>query len=218
MTIKQPKSGQTCKKAMANRFKTNRVIRCEHDESKSTGCQCSKFAERIAAEMNTAKNELLPLTPSCGENGQNNQEMENWQLHCDRNGNGLIEDGEVVETVKVITKPNSNYCKVKKTVSAGLKCTKPPSTGCLCENFWDTVNYEKEFKKEAKRGIKIEVECLSGNTVFDRWRITALKNGVLCSRTKKVTLKHNNELPVCGRKLVSSVKNFVKEDGFAESC
>ena len=51
--------------------------------------------------MNTAKNELLPLTPSCGENGQNNQEMENWQLHCDRNGNGLIEDGEVVETVKV---------------------------------------------------------------------------------------------------------------------
>ena len=56
---------------------------------------------RIAAEMNTAKNELLPLTPSCGENGQNNQEMENWQLHCDRNGNGLIEDGEVVETVKV---------------------------------------------------------------------------------------------------------------------
>ena len=51
--------------------------------------------------MNTAKNELLPLTPSCGENGQNNQEMENWRLHCDRNGNGLIEDGEVVETVKV---------------------------------------------------------------------------------------------------------------------
>ena len=46
LTIKQPKSGQTCKKAMANRFKTNRVIRCEHDESKYTGCQCSKFAER----------------------------------------------------------------------------------------------------------------------------------------------------------------------------
>ena len=51
--------------------------------------------------MNTAKNELLPLTPSCGDNSKENGEMENWQLHCDRNGNGLVEEGEVLETVKV---------------------------------------------------------------------------------------------------------------------
>ena len=81
---------------------------------------------------------------------------------------------------------------------------------------WKCYNKELLFCEIMNK--KFKVECLSGNTVFDRWRITALKNGVLCSRTKKVTLKHNNELPVCGRKLVSSVKNFVKEDGFAESC
>lgn len=216
--IKQPKNTQTCKKVLAKKFKTNRVIRCEHDESRVTGCQCSENAKQIAQSSNTAKNEKLALTATCGDNRKDMGEMENWNLHCDKNGNGVVDDGEETGTVRVITKPNSNYCKVKKTVSSGFKCTKPPTTSCLCAGYFDTLNYKSEFKKEAKNGITLKVECVNGNSVYDKYRFTAFKNGKECQKQRKVTLKHNNVENTCQRKLLNNLKNFVKEEGFNDSC
>lgn len=216
--IKHPRSNQSCKKALAKQFKTNRVIRCEHDESRYTGCQCSAYAKSIAQASNTAKHEKLALTPSCGDNSREKGEMENWKLHCDKNGNGIVDEGEETGNVRVITKPNSNYCKVKRTVSTGFKCTKPPSTGCLCEGFFETIDFESEFKREAKNGVNFAVECINGNTVFDKWRVTASRNGQQCLRQRKITLKHSNSSATCQRKLLNNIKNFAKADGFLESC
>ena len=176
------------------------------------------FPFRIAQSSNTAKNEKLALTATCGDNRKDMGEMENWNLHCDKNGNGEVDDGEETGTVRVITKPNSNYCKVKKTVSSGFKCTKPPTTSCLCAGYFETLNYKSEFKKEAKNGISLKVECVNGNSVFDKYRFTAFKNGKACQSQRKVTLKHNNVENTCQRKLLNNLKNFVKEEGFIDSC
>lgn len=215
--IKHPKSGQTCKKVLAKNFKTNRNIRCEHDESKFSGCQCSEFAERIASESNTAKNEVLALTAACSKNQDENKEFENWDLHCDRNGNGIVDEDEKTGTVRLITKPNSNYCKIKKTVSSDLKCTKPSTSSCLCEDFFKDIKQPKEFKKEYKNGIKIKVKCISGDSKHDKYKFSATKNGIECE-TEKVSWKHSNVMDTCKRKMLSNVKNFVKKGNFIKNC
>lgn len=218
--IKHPKSDtQTCKKALAKRFKSNREIRCEHDESKSNKCQCAKNADAIAEVSNNAETDSLLLTATCGDNAKTvGKEMENWKIHCDRNGDGIVNDDEEVGNVNVITKANSNYCNVKKTASDVIKCTKLPTSTCLCDTHFETLDFQKLFKQEAKKDISIKVECINGNSIFDKIRITSYKNGKVCSKFKKVQFKHSNVTKTCQRKLLSTVKSFVKEEDLINSC
>lgn len=160
----------------------------------------------------------MALTATCGQNQEENEEMENWTLHCDKNGNGIVDDDEKTGTVRVITKPNSNYCKIKKTVSSGLKCTKLPTSSCLCGRYFEELNQAKEFKKEFKNGVRIKVECVSGNTKYDKYRFSATKNGKECKNSRKVSWKHSNVVSTCTRKLLNNVKNFVKEENFIDNC
>ena len=82
--------------------------------------------------------------------------MENWKIHCDRNGDGIVNDDEEVGNVNVITKANSNYCNVKKTASDVIKCTKLPTSTCLCDTHFETLDFQKLFKQEAKKDISIK--------------------------------------------------------------
>ncbi|CAG5082510.1 Oidioi.mRNA.OKI2018_I69.PAR.g10145.t1.cds [Oikopleura dioica] len=206
--VKQPPSDKTCKKGLAKIFKRNRVIRCEHDESKLTGCQCGEFKDGISKSMNTAKQEKLALTATCANTESAESEIETWKLHCDSNGNGVIDNDEEAKTVSVNTKANEFYCKVKKTISEGLKCSKPAGATCLCDDFWDHFDYEVDFKKEHKKGIKIVTECVSGTE----------KDGKECGISMVKKLKHDNEKERCLSKLKSDIKTFVKENNIAKFC
>ena len=162
----------------------------------------------ISASMNTEKQEKLALTATCANTKSSDSEIETWNLHCDLNGNGVIDKDEVTKTVSVNTKANEFYCKgtarvllrhnpssilVKKTISEGLKCTKPAGATCLCDDFWDHFDYEVDFKKEHKKGIKIVTECISGSLIHDTWRISAVKDGKDCGYSIEKKFKHDNE-------------------------
>ncbi|CBY43311.1 unnamed protein product, partial [Oikopleura dioica] len=218
INIKQPPSDRTCKKNLAKTFKRNRVIRCEHDESKLTGCQCTEFKDSISVSMNTEKQEKLGLTATCANTKSTDSEIETWNLHCDLNGNGVIDKDESTKTVSVNTKANEFYCKVKKTISEGLKCTKLAGATCLCDDFWDHFKYEVDFKKEHKKGIKIVTECISGSLIHDTWRISAVKDGKECGYSMEKKFKHDNEKQRCLSKLKSDIKTFVKEYDIARKC
>ena len=82
---------------------------------------------------------------------------------------------------------------VKKTISEGLKCTKPAGATCLCGDFWDHFDYKVDFKKEHKKGIKIVTECISGSLIHDTWRISAVKDGRDCGISIEKKFKHDNE-------------------------
>ena len=61
--------------------------------------------------MNTAKQEKLDLTATCANTESAESEIETWKLHCDSNGNGIIDNDEEAKTVSVNTKANEFYCK-----------------------------------------------------------------------------------------------------------
>lgn len=95
--------------------------------------------------------------------------------------------------VCVLFQHNPSSILVKKTISEGLKCTKPAGATCLCDDFWDHFDYEVDFKKEHKKGIKIVTECISGSLTHDTWRISAVKDGKNCGYSIEKKFKHDNE-------------------------
>lgn len=66
--------------------------------------------------MNTEKQEKLDLTATCANTKSAESEIETWNLHCDSNGNGIIDNDEEAKTVSVNTKANEFYCKGKANV------------------------------------------------------------------------------------------------------
>jgi len=65
----------------------------------------------ISVSMNTEKQEKLGLTATCANTKSTDSEIETWNLHCDLNGNGVIDKDESTKTVSVNTKANEFYCK-----------------------------------------------------------------------------------------------------------
>jgi hypothetical protein len=72
----------------------------------------------ISASMNTEKQEKLALTATCSNTKSSDSEIETWNLHCDLNGNGVIDKDEATKTVSVNTKANEFYCKGMCVISA----------------------------------------------------------------------------------------------------
>ena len=153
--------------------------------------------------MNKANSDKHQLTASCVPSKKNKKKKkrnksEVWQMHCDLNDNGAVEDDEQVIKVKVINKKGS--CKVKKAPL--IKCQKKLNK-CSCMDIAD--NIVKDFA-DFTSGITPVITCLEGSEKKDTFIVGVLNDaGVMCD-AKEITVNTN----VCDRKLRSIVKTALK--------
>ena len=124
-------------------------------------------------------------------------------MHCDSNENGIRDEDERVEKVKIITKKG---CKVKKAPL--IKCQKPKAKTCFCGQ--EAVAIEQDLV-DFKDLFEPRLSCISGSEKEDLWLIEAVNkdNGEVYKK-EEITVKVNEKNNICSRKLSSVVKSLLK--------
>ena len=174
--------------------------------------QLSYFS--IVDKINKANSDKLPLTATCipskKSNKKKQRKSETWEMHCDSNENGVRDEGEKVEKVKIITKKG---CKVKK--APNIKCQKVAKATCFCANEAsvvenDLVDFNDLFQPR--------LSCISGREKEDLWLIEAVsKTNSEVFKSEEITVKVNPKNNICSRKLSSVVKSLLKNAEKASS-
>jgi len=194
-----------CQKALKNMFKESNVIKCDPvTETPDCTCQADEM-KLITDKVNKANSDKHQLTASCVPSKKNKKKKkrnksEVWQMHCDLNENGAVDDDELVTKVKVINKKGS--CKVKNAPT--IKCQKKLNK-CFCMDIAD--NIVNDFADFAS-GVVPVVTCLEGSEKKDTFMVGAMNKvtGEVCAG-KEITVNTN----VCDRKLRSIVKTALKK-------
>ena len=155
--------------------------------------------------MNKANSDKHPLTATCGANSNKKKKKkkrnksEVWQMHCDLNENGKVDDDEIAEKVKVTSKKGT--CKVKNAPQ--IKCQKRQEK-CSCESVAEQI---KDEMSDFRAGVSPVFTCIQGSDKRDTFLVEASKNGKMCQNGKEITVNTD----VCDRKLRSIVKSVLKK-------
>ena len=125
-------------------------------------------------------------------------------MHCDSNENGIRDDDEQVEKVKIITKKG---CKVKKAPM--IKCQKVAKAKmCFCAQ--EAAAIEQDLV-DFKDSFEPRLSCISGSEKEDLWLIEAVnKDSGEAYKNEEITVKVNEKNNICSRKLSSVVKSLLK--------